>query len=241
MRHSSNVLWKLNTKGLEILNKAGVVASNSQVQPNIEENSTIKASLFRAEALEKTTVPDTDKHKDLSSTQVLSDTTNSAKDLRTKSETVTTALPNSNNDAFEKEVVASSSTQTSPSQMSYEALQATRSRSNTNPSQHATATIEGKKIESIGLEPISNWHLRKKKADLFIEDLASITYLDGLKKFLTSKGINWQHFDPTLHYLPYDLMLITRASFKKEGECAFLDAGKANVWKFLKDHFNFSA
>ncbi len=83
----------------------------------------------------------------------------------------------------------------------------------------------------------TNWHLRKKRADIYIEDDASVPYLAGLKGFLKSKGISLLPFNLELHYLPYDLILLNKVHYKNEGTCAFLDDGKASIWAFLQQHF----
>ena len=84
--------------------------------------------------------------------------------------------------------------------------------------------------------PRLNWHLRKKRADIYIEEDENIPYLAGLKSFLTSKGITLLAFDTNLHYLPYDLILLRKAHYQHEGQCAFLDDGKAAIWSFLQQH-----
>lgn len=84
---------------------------------------------------------------------------------------------------------------------------------------------------------ITNWHLRKKRADIYIEENSNIPYLASLKVFLKSKGISLLPYDASLHYLPYDILLLNKVHYQNEGTCAFLDDGKAAIWAFLQHHF----
>ncbi len=99
------------------------------------------------------------------------------------------------------------------------------------------AHIQKRAPSNDGIMPRTNWHLRKKRADIYIEDDASVPYLAGLKEFLKSKGISSLPFNAELHYLPYDILLLNKAHYQNEGICAFLDEGKASIWAFLQHHF----
>ncbi len=99
------------------------------------------------------------------------------------------------------------------------------------------AQIQKRAPNNDGIMLRTNWHLRKKRADIYIEDDASVPYLSGLKGFLKAKGISCLPFNAELHYLPYDILLINKAHYQNEGICAFLDGGKASIWAFLQQHF----
>lgn len=246
MQHSTNVLWKLNAKGVELLQQAGIVSTTyqslapneSQHVSNLNNEST---SSFRSnETLTEnlSTENKTDLRENVNSIidQKRSQSSGSETDLHPTKEILTNTIQNISNNIPEQVTASDTTTnQTISLQGAYSNGQKTSSKIDTNISDAKTGVNN-----NLELMPITNWHLRKKKADIFIEDVASVTYLEGLKKFLTSKGIKWQLFDPIVHYLPYDLLLITHASFKNEGDCAFLEDGKAQVWNFLKQHFNLS-
>ena len=80
----------------------------------------------------------------------------------------------------------------------------------------------------------SGWHLRKKRADVFVDLQSSAPFIKPLVAFLQSKGLSVLGYDPRLHYLPYDVILADKARLGAEGRSAALDGGKAAVWAFLK-------
>ena len=82
-----------------------------------------------------------------------------------------------------------------------------------------------------------NWHLRKKRADLFIDMQADVPFLSDLKKFLQSKGISVLPYDHSVHYLPYDRLLCSNTHIPSEGKYCLLNNDKRNVWEFLKKNF----
>lgn len=81
------------------------------------------------------------------------------------------------------------------------------------------------------------WHLRKKRADVFVDLQSGTPFLKPLCDYLKSKGLSVLGYDPKLHYLPYDVILADKARLGTEGRCAALDGGKAAVWAFLKRSF----
>jgi len=81
------------------------------------------------------------------------------------------------------------------------------------------------------------WHLRKKRADVFVDLQSGAPFLKPLCDYLKSKGLSVLGYDPKLHYLPYDVILADKARLGTEGRCAALDGGKAAVWAFLKRSF----
>ena len=82
-----------------------------------------------------------------------------------------------------------------------------------------------------------NWHLRKKRADLFIDMQSAAPFLADLKKFLQSKGISVLPYDQNMHYLPYDLLLCDSTRAPLEGKYCCLNGEKRSVWEFLKKNF----
>ncbi len=96
---------------------------------------------------------------------------------------------------------------------------------------------QGNAAESDPVYP--NWHLRKKRADLYIDEASQAAYLQKLEAFVRQKGLSVQPYDRALHYLPYDCILCdrARAPVSGEGRCAFLDDGREAVWIFLKQRF----
>lgn len=83
----------------------------------------------------------------------------------------------------------------------------------------------------------SNWHLRKKRADAYVDMQSSAPFLQPLCSYLKSKGLKVLDYDPALHYLPYDVILADRSRLHGEGRSTALDGGKAAVWAFLKKAF----
>lgn len=255
MHNSTNVLWKLNAKGLELLNKAGIVSTtpqvfapkasqdliNSQFVQNPNEESSSHSTSQNAESFqEKSSFVKKEEVNDNVKTIINNESSQNigaVANLLTTKESLTSPIHNIAISTLEPKTANNTdANQNLPSQNTYSDTQNTVSETTRSEHTNTNTNIN----DDIKLVPVTNWHLRKKKADIFIEDIASITYLEGLKKFLTSKGIKWQLFDPMVHYLPYDLLLITHASFRNEGDCAFLEDGKAQVWNFLKQHFNLS-
>ncbi|MGN0909784.1 MAG: hypothetical protein ACI4NA_09195 [Succinivibrio sp.] len=78
------------------------------------------------------------------------------------------------------------------------------------------------------------WHLRKKRADVFVDMQSGAQFLKPLCAFLKSRGLSVLGYDPSVHYLPYDVILADKARLHGEGCSAALDGGKAAVWAFLK-------
>ncbi len=81
------------------------------------------------------------------------------------------------------------------------------------------------------------WHLRKKRADVFVDLQSGVPFLKPLCDYLKSKGLSVLGYDQGLHYLPYDVLLADKARLHGEGRSAALDGGKAAVWVFLKREF----
>ena len=81
------------------------------------------------------------------------------------------------------------------------------------------------------------WHLRKKRADVFVDLQSGAPFLKPLCDYLKSKGLSVLGYDQGLHYLPYDVILADKARLHGEGRSAALDGGKAAVWTFLKREF----
>ena len=96
---------------------------------------------------------------------------------------------------------------------------------------------QGNAAESDPVYP--DWHLRKKRADLYIDKASQAAYLQKLEAFVRQKGLSVQPYERALHYLPYDCILCDRgrAPAQGEGRCAFLDDGREAVWNFLKQRF----
>lgn len=84
---------------------------------------------------------------------------------------------------------------------------------------------------------IKGWHLRKKRADIFIDQSSQVPYLEPLCSYLKSKGISILAYDPKLHYLSYDVILADKSRLGVEGRRMPLDDGKGKVWEFLKQVF----
>lgn len=94
----------------------------------------------------------------------------------------------------------------------------------------------GVRPEQSAVSTVCGWHLRKKRADVFIDQNSRAPYLESLCSYLKSKGISILAYDPELHYLSYDVILADKNRLGNEGRQMALD-DKGRVWEFLKKVF----
>ena len=104
-----------------------------------------------------------------------------------------------------------------------------------------TAVVDGVAVannasvqEESLITPIANWHLRKQKADVFIDLNSSVDFVEGLVNFLKSKKVDVKPFDVNVHYLPSDLLLVDQTRLVPQGTVYCLNLGKRYIWDNLK-------
>ena len=104
-----------------------------------------------------------------------------------------------------------------------------------------TAVVDGVAVannasvqEESLITPIANWHLRKQKADVFIDLNSSVDFVEGLVNFLKSKKVDVKPFDENVHYLPSDLLLVDQTRLVPQGTVYCLNLGKRYIWDNLK-------
>ncbi|MBO6258474.1 MAG: hypothetical protein J6M93_03985 [Succinivibrio sp.] len=81
------------------------------------------------------------------------------------------------------------------------------------------------------------YHLRKKRADVFISTTSKVDFVERLQQFLQGRGLRILPYDNTVHYLPYDVLLLAAKEHCDEGIVMNLDEGREAVWSFLKTQF----
>lgn len=76
------------------------------------------------------------------------------------------------------------------------------------------------------------------EAEVYIDTAAGFAYLDGLKRFLSGKGIKIAPFAANNFY-GKDVLVLAQAGTQVTGDCAvfYLSEDKAALWHFLKDRF----
>ncbi len=84
------------------------------------------------------------------------------------------------------------------------------------------------------ISPIANWHLRKQRAEVFIDLNSSVDFVEGLVNFLKSKKVDVKPFDEKVHYLPSDLLLVDQTRLVPQGTVYCLNLGKRYIWDNLK-------
>ncbi len=84
------------------------------------------------------------------------------------------------------------------------------------------------------ISPIANWHLRKQRAEVFIDLNSSVDFVEGLVNFLKSKKVDVKPFDENVHYLPSDLLLVDQTRLVPQGTVYCLNLGKRYIWDNLK-------
>ena len=104
-----------------------------------------------------------------------------------------------------------------------------------------TAVVDGVAVannasvqEESLITPIANWHLRKQRADVFIDLNSSVDFVEGLVNFLKSKKVDVKPFDEKVHYLPSDLLLVDQTRLVPQGTVYCLNLGKRYIWDNLK-------
>ena len=97
----------------------------------------------------------------------------------------------------------------------------------------AVANNASVQAESL-ITPIANWHLRKQRADVFIDLNSSVDFVEGLVNFLKSKKVDVKPFDVNVHYLPSDLLLVDQTRLVPQGTVYCLNLGKRYIWDNLK-------
>ena len=104
-----------------------------------------------------------------------------------------------------------------------------------------TAVVDGVAVannasvqEESLITPIANWHLRKQRADVFIDLNSSVDFVEGLVNFLKSKKVDVKPFDENVHYLPSDLLLVDQTRLVPQGTVYCLNLGKRYIWDNLK-------
>ena len=102
-----------------------------------------------------------------------------------------------------------------------------------------TAVVDGVAVANNAQEeslitPIANWHLRKQRADVFIDLNSSVDFVEGLVNFLKSKKVDVKPFDENVHYLPSDLLLVDQTRLVPQGTVYCLNLGKRYIWDNLK-------
>lgn len=249
MQYAASVRWRLNKKGLKMLERNGIYAvstPNTDRDPSTCDPKTTPQGMpvdhnvpnlkpddhaFASELYQSSAAVNSDR-KTIPNEDLKAQTKGSEPQMITNDTPPVTAAPIINNNIDLTTAKGEETLDTAFTQ------HPAGSSDNKNIASEAL-TGEGHTGQRIGedLPPIADWHLRKKKAELFIEDCGQVPYLAALKDFLKTKGISWERFDPKLHYLPYDLLITTKASYKNEGKCVFWDDGKSAVWEFLRTHF----
>ncbi|MCR5536504.1 MAG: hypothetical protein K6F05_03720 [Succinivibrio sp.] len=79
--------------------------------------------------------------------------------------------------------------------------------------------------------------LRRRRADLFIEQRAEVDFLGSLSEFLAHKQFTVLPYDDTKRYLPTDILLLSAGQVVDAGTVCYLQQGKKAVWEFLKACF----
>lgn len=112
-----------------------------------------------------------------------------------------------------------------------------------NNQDHVLGIVDGIEVPSdlkslIKEEPALNlshpWHLRKKRADLFISLDSKVDYLKSLLNYLNKFNLKILNYDPSVHYLPSDLLVLDADKRVEQGTVVYLNEGKRAVWDFLK-------
>lgn len=82
-----------------------------------------------------------------------------------------------------------------------------------------------------------DWHLRKKRADVYVDMQSECPFLSPMVEFLKGKGLSVLPLEPGCHYLAYEVILCDGARAPQEGRVGILDQGKGAVWALLKRNF----
>ncbi len=80
------------------------------------------------------------------------------------------------------------------------------------------------------------WHLRPKRADVFISFDSKVDYLAQFLQYLEKCGFDIKNYDPRYHYLPSDLLILDDKEKPEQGHVVYLQQGKSAVWEFLKKY-----
>ncbi len=80
----------------------------------------------------------------------------------------------------------------------------------------------------------SYWHLRKKRADIFLSKNSQFEFIPSLLDFLNKKKVTVLPFDDKVHYLPSDILLLSDEDRVEQGTVFYLSQGKKALWQFLK-------
>lgn len=83
-----------------------------------------------------------------------------------------------------------------------------------------------------------DWHLRKKRADVYVDMQSECPFLSPMVEFLKGKGLSVLPLEPGCHYLAYEVILCDGARAPQEGRVGILDQGKGAVWALLKRNFS---
>lgn len=83
-----------------------------------------------------------------------------------------------------------------------------------------------------------DWHLRKKKADVYVDMQSECPFLTPMVDFLKGKGLSVLPLEPGCHYLAYEVILCDGARAPTEGRIGILEQGKGAVWALLKRNFS---
>ncbi|MBO5565680.1 MAG: hypothetical protein J5934_00480 [Succinivibrio sp.] len=81
------------------------------------------------------------------------------------------------------------------------------------------------------------YHLRSKRADVFLKKNSSADFVASLETYLKSRGIAVLPYDDSLCYLPSDVLLIDSTDEILQGTAVYLDHGRREVWEFLKKEY----
>ena len=112
-----------------------------------------------------------------------------------------------------------------------------------NNQDHVLGIVDGIEVPSdlkslIKEEPALNlshhWHLRKKRAAVFISLDSKVDYLKALLNYLNKFNLKIFNYDPSVHYLPSDLLVLDADKRVEQGTVVYLNEGKRAVWDFLK-------
>lgn len=82
-----------------------------------------------------------------------------------------------------------------------------------------------------------DWHLRKKKADVYVDMQSECPFLTPMVDFLKGKGLSVLPLEPGCHYLAYEMILCDGARAPTEGRIGILEQGKGAIWALLKRNF----
>ncbi len=81
------------------------------------------------------------------------------------------------------------------------------------------------------------YHLRSKRADVFLKKNSSADFVASLENYLKSRGIAVLPYDDSLCYLPSDVLLIDSTDEILQGTAVYLDHGRREVWELLKKEY----